>query len=238
MTTTAVKELVDLRPGAVDHGKGKVTFALYAPGKRSVHLIGDFNGWSRSADPLQSTPEGLWWLEKKLKKGAYAYQFLVNGKLVICDPYATELVEDSAYDPPRALIEVGRKPFVWRHDAWQRPAFNELIIYELHVGDFTPQGTFQGVIEKLDYLRDLGVNALELMPMFEFAGEEGWGYNPAYFFSVEKSYGTLDDFKRLPTAGASPLFWTWWWPTRRTATPLTSSTPTRIAPGMAAASAS
>jgi 1,4-alpha-glucan branching enzyme len=197
MTTTAVKELVDLRPGAVDDGKGNLIFALYAPGKQSVHVIGDFNRWNRTADPLTPTPEGLWWLEKKLKKGAYAYQFLVDGELVICDPYATTLVDDSAKKLPRALVEVGRKPYAWRHDSWQRPAFNELIIYELHVGDFTPQGTFQGVIEKLSYLRDLGVNALELMPVFEFAGDTGWGYNPAYFFAVEKGYGTPDDFKQL-----------------------------------------
>ncbi len=186
-------------PGATDHGQGRVTFALVAPGKQSVHLIGDFNDWDRQADPLQPTEEGLWSITKEFQPGRYTYQFAVeDGGIVICDPYARLLAEEAECDPPRAVIEVGGPVYAWRHDDWPRPAFNDLVIYELHVGDFSPAGTFLGIIDRLDYLSDLGINALELMPIYEFRGSEyGWGYNPAYFFAVEKSYGQPDDLRRL-----------------------------------------
>ena len=71
------------------------------------------------------------------------------------------------------------------------------MIYELHVGDFSPEGTFNGVTQKLDYIRDLGVAAIELMPIQEFPGDRSWGYNPVYFFCPESSYGTIDDLKAL-----------------------------------------
>ncbi len=94
-------------------------------------------------------------------------------------------------------VEVGRPPFAWKHADWISPPFEDLIIYEMHVGDFTPEGNFQGVLRQLDYLRDLGINALELMPIFKFKGDLAWGYDPAYFFTVEKSYGTADEFRTL-----------------------------------------
>lgn len=187
----------ELYPGAVDRGNGCVTFALYAPGKQSVHVIGDFNDWNRSADPLQSTKEGLWWIEKQLEPGSNAYQFLVDEELVIGDPYARALADDTAQDPPRSIVTVGAKPYSWQHDDWQRPLFHQLIIYEIHIGDFTEEGTFQAAIKKLDYLHDLGINAVELMPVFEYPGWRGWGYNPAYFFTVEKAYGTPDDLRQF-----------------------------------------
>src|SRR5512139_4010694 len=85
-------------PGAVKHENGRVTFALYAPGKDSVHLVGDFNNWDRAADRMQATEAGLWWIEKRFEPGAYTYQFAVDGDLLICDPYARLLAEDAAYD--------------------------------------------------------------------------------------------------------------------------------------------
>jgi 1,4-alpha-glucan branching enzyme len=187
-----------LKPGAIDNGAGVVTFSLFAPEKRSVHLIGEFNHWDRSADPMHPASQGMWWIEKNLEPGAHSYQFLLDGETVICDPYARAIAEGAEHDPPRAVVEVGRRPFVWRHDNWRRPAFKDLIIYELHVGDFTTERSFQAVIEKLDYLKDLGINAIELMPVFEFVGEEAsWGYDPSYFFTVETDYGTPDEFRTL-----------------------------------------
>lgn len=191
-------DLAGLRPGATDHGDGWITFALFAPGKQSVSLIGEFNNWDRQADPLQATDEGLWWIKKEFEPGSHTYQFAVDGDIVICDPYATLLAEGAEQGPPRAVVEVGQQPYRWQHDTWANLAFSDLIIYELHVGDFSPGGNFQGVIDRLDYLQDLGINAIELMPVFEFAGTEyTWGYNPAYFFAVEKSYGRPDDLRCL-----------------------------------------
>ncbi|MGE5601941.1 MAG: alpha-amylase family glycosyl hydrolase [Nitrososphaerales archaeon] len=183
--------------GAVEHSNGRVTFALYAPGKRSVHLVGDFNGWNPGADPLHAGPDGRWWIEKPLPAGSYNYQFCVDGDLLICDPYARELAEGAEHDPPRAIVTVGRPAYGWQHDDWSPPAFRDLVIMEIHVGDFTLQGNLQGVRDKLPYLRQLGINAIELMPIYEFRGQEGWGYNPAYFFTVETSYGGPDEMRRL-----------------------------------------
>ena len=86
--------------------------------------------------------------------------------------------------------------FAWRDIEFQPPSLRELVLYELHVGTFTPAGTFLGVIEKLDDLRRLGVNAVELMPIADFAGERNWGYDGVSLYAPARSYGTPDDFAR------------------------------------------
>lgn len=186
--------------GAHDHGDGKVSFALWAPWKKSVHLIGDFNDWDPEADPLKVDESGLWWIEKQLEPGTYAYQFLIDSETGICDPYARELRWTEGSPQPHALLEVGAQPYEWHDHSFAIKPLNELVIYELHVGNFSPEGTFEGVINRLDYLADLGVDAIELMPIQEFPGDQSWGYNVAYFFAVESAYGTRDEFKRLVDA--------------------------------------
>ena len=85
----------------------------------------------------------------------------------------------------------------WRTENWKGRNLSKLIIYELHTGTFTPQGTFKAITEKIDYLRDLGINALELMPVTQTPGKWNWGYDGANLFSVNKNYGTPDDLKEL-----------------------------------------
>lgn len=185
--------------GAQERGDGTVSFALWAPWKKSVHLIGDFNGWDREADPLAVDEHGTWWIVKKLEPGIYGYQFVIDGEVVIGDPYARDLRWTG--DPqPHALVEVGARPYEWSDGDFAMKPLNQLVIYELHVGDFSPEGTFEGVIERLDYLAGLGVDAIELMPINEFPGDRSWGYNPAYFFAVEGTYGTAEDLRRLVDA--------------------------------------
>jgi 1,4-alpha-glucan branching enzyme len=196
MTATVDEVIARALPGATDHGDGIVTFALYAPGKQSVHVAGSFNGWHRSRDALSQRDEGYWVIARDVDRGRCQYQFIVDEELVICDPYAQE-IEPAPDDVPRAVIEVGRPIYAWRHEDWQRPNLRDLIIYELHVGDFSPEGTFQGVIDRLDYLRDLGVNALECMPLYESVPRAWWGYEPNYFLAVRRDYGTPLDFIRL-----------------------------------------
>jgi 1,4-alpha-glucan branching enzyme len=104
-------------------------------------------------------------------------------------------------------IENGKRivdNYVWQHDDQPLPADHELVIYELHVGDFSggeddshARGKFKHVLEKLDYLCDLGINAIELMPMGEFPGDYSWGYNPRHLFSPETSYGPTEELKQL-----------------------------------------
>jgi 1,4-alpha-glucan branching enzyme len=94
--------------------------------------------------------------------------------------------------------------YVWQHDDEPLPADHELVIYELHVGDFSGgeddpyvRGKYKHVIEKLDYLCELGINAIELMPVKEYPGDHSWGYNPRYFFATESSYGSTSGLKNL-----------------------------------------
>lgn len=182
--------------GAHDLGDGKVSFALWAPWKKSVHLIGDFNGWDAQADLLKIDPSGLWWVEKQLVPGTYGYQFVIDGETTVSDPYARDLRWESG-GQPHALVEVGAQPYAWNDGGFGIKPMNQLVIYEVHVGDFSPEGTFAGVIGKLDHMANLGVDAIEIMPVQEFPGDRSWGYNPAYFFAVEGAYGSANDLKLL-----------------------------------------
>lgn len=90
--------------------------------------------------------------------------------------------------------------FVWSDAAWSRPSLDELIIYELHLGTFTPDGTFRSAIEKLNHLVDLGVNAIELMPLADFPGERNWGYDGVSLYAPSRAYGHPDDLRALVDA--------------------------------------
>lgn len=183
-------------PGAVDH-EGKVTFTLFAPGKYSVNLIGDFNDWNLHADPMVEISPGLWSLERELPRGTFAYQFLIDGQLVICDPYARYVQDEPGPGPTRALVKPRESPYAWRHDDWARPAFKDLQIYELHIADFTAHRSFDGARKRLNYVRDLGLNAIELMPVFGVREDPGWGYAPVHLFAPNKNYGTPNELRAL-----------------------------------------
>ncbi len=198
MTTTLQDPRSRALPGAQDHGRGIVTFALYAPGKRCVHLVGSFNDWDASADAMEDRGGGFWVTHKQLPRGKCQYQFILDDGLVICDPYAQEIERLAGPDaPPRAVIDVSRPIYQWQHDGWQRPQLRDLIIQEVHVGDFTPQGTLGGVHSRLDYLREMGINAIEFMPLYECSTNDYWGYEPAYFLALRRSFGMFEDLLTL-----------------------------------------
>lgn len=191
-------------PGAVYHttdNGGALTFGLWAPNKQNVYLIGDFNQWERTATAMRPLADGMWGAELSLPTGNYGYQFVVDAgteqEVVIADPYARALRWVEGQPQPQSLITVGNALYAWQDQDFHAKPLNELIIYELHVGDFSPEGTFAGVTQRLDYIRDLGVNAIELMPIQEFPGDRSWGYNPAFFFCPESAYGSADDLKTL-----------------------------------------
>jgi len=183
-------------PGAIGRD-GVVSFTLYAPRKRSVHLIGDFNDWKHDADPLDQVADGLWTIEKELPRGAFAYQFLIDGELVVCDPYARYVEEDPGDRPRKAIVKPRQDPHKWRQDQWQRPRFQDLLIYELHIADFTPQRDFREAVDRLGYVSDLGMNAIELMPVFGIHENKGWGYTPTFLFAPNEDYGTPDELRWL-----------------------------------------
>lgn len=193
--------------------QAKVTFELLAPYNEDVQLIGSWNDWQPT--PMQCGDDGIWRADVALDDGDYHYKFEVVSKsffapgerLRVADPKALEVTRDS---DENAIIRIrgGKRlmtSYQWQHDDVPLPANHELIIYEMHIGEFRggpgdsseEQGTFQRVIEKLDYLVDLGINAVELMPVNEFPGHHSWGYSQRSIYAVENNYGTPDDLCHL-----------------------------------------
>lgn len=200
----------------------KATFVFLAPMKKFVYLVGDFNDW-RASDNYQMKKDGeFFWLEiNNLQPGRkYAYQYWIDGELKLADPYA-ELIADpwndkwiSAevfsdlpdYDKTEyglaAVFETAQTPYEWAlsEQNWQRPDVNHLVIYELHLRDFLRNNTFKTLTDTISYLKSLGINAIELMPINEFEGNDSWGYNPSFYFAVDKYYGHKNDLKRFVEA--------------------------------------
>lgn len=210
-------------PGITYLGDTAAIFALYAPGKEHVFLIGDFNNWKVHSDyQLKLTPDSTtWWIQiGALTPGQYyAFQYLVDGHLRIGDPYS-ELILDPANDawipeqtwpnlPPyptgkttgiASLIRPGAPDYNWQVNSFERPPKEKLVVYEILLRDFVEEHDFQHLMERLDYLAELGVNAIELMPVSEFDGNISWGYNPTYHYALDKYYGTPDALKALVDA--------------------------------------
>jgi len=188
--------------GAIPGATG-VTFRLWAPHAEEVYVLGSFNDWHETATPLTSEGNGYWAAAVPEAKNGDEYKYLLQtptGQLSRIDPYARQVTNSIGngviYNPV---------DFDWGGDAFQMATGNELVIYELHVGTFNVKekgrtGTFDSAMEKLPYLRDLGINAVELMPVAEFPGDFSWGYNPAHLFAVESSYGGPDALKRFVKA--------------------------------------
>ena len=171
---------------------GGAAFRVWAPFATSVGVAGTFNGWSATANPFASEDNGYWSADVPGVQVGDEYQFvLVNGTQPLIwhkNPYASSVVNSSG----NAIVHDPN--FDWTGDTFTMPAWNELVIYEMHVGSFndapgTGPGTFDEIVPKLPYLADLGINAIEIMPVAEFAGDYSWGYNPSDPFAVESAIG-------------------------------------------------
>jgi hypothetical protein len=197
-----------------------VTLVLFAPYKDNVFVIGDFNGWELSNTYLMNrTPdEERYWitLSGLTKDEEYAFQYLVDGNLRIADPY-TDKILDPVNDPDiptttypdlkpypsgkttgiTSLLQTGQQSYTWENTDFTPPPVSNLVIYELLVRDFTEERTFNAILDTLNYLVSMGVNAIELMPVSEFEGNDSWGYNPSFYFAVDKYYGTKNDYKHF-----------------------------------------
>ena len=210
------------RPAGVKNGVtvngNEATFVLFAPGKKSVVLLGDFNDYAPSNEAMMKRDGDYFWITVSgLEEGVeYGYQYLVDGELKIGDPYATKILDpwnDKWIDPavyPNlkaypsqytsdivSVFEINPEEYQWIVTDFERPQENSLAIYELLIRDFTEAGSIDAVTAKLDYLETLGVNAIELMPIQEFDGNDSWGYNPCFYFATDKAYGTDEAYKRF-----------------------------------------
>lgn len=191
-------------PMGVSSATGSTTFRVWAPNAFAVAVVGDFNNWkAMQGDKLVlDEATGIWsgTFKRSLPKGGY--QFLINGTLAKRDPYGRTVTPDGNvsvfYDP---------SAFNWGNDASPGIALEDTIIYEMHVGCFfdpKPEdgmpATFADAAKKLDYLVELGVNTLCILPIHEFNGFHSWGYNPCDLFAVEQAYGGPDGLKQFVKA--------------------------------------
>lgn len=198
------------RPGAWRHGDA-IRFALHAPEASNVEVVGEWTGWRARPVPMQSTRDGAyWWAEvpvEAVREGEFhgaLYKFLIDGTREQQDP-AADWVESSSPGHASKLVDHDRH--VWRSGAWRTPSRDWLLVYQIHPRRFTSRFGGAG-ITPLDqvaaeltrpdgYLRSLGITAILLMPVNEFAGDDSWGYNPAFFYAVEAAYGGPEALKRF-----------------------------------------
>ena len=181
--------------------KGEVTeFRLWAPGAGSVDLaIGPADGSNGGQDEFatMTREEGGWWhlSTDKVAVGS-GYGFRIDGGAVVPDPAARAQMSDV-----HGLSKlVDPEAFEWSSADWKGRPWRETVFYELHTGTFSPDGTFDGIIEKLDYLRELGITAVELMPVAQFGGRRGWGYDGVLLYCPHEAYGGVEGLKRLVDA--------------------------------------
>ena len=205
----------------IDDTNNSVTFSLFAPEKDFVFVIGNFNDWTADMEFLMKkdslNADSTWfWLEiDGLIPGEdVLFQYLVDGETKIADPYS-ELVLDpwnDSYigestfpgipdfpsdktDGLVSWIRLSEPEYEWQVTNYERPEKEELVIYELLLRDFLAESNYSTLIDTLDYLENLGINAIELMPVNEFDGNLSWGYNPALHLALDKYYGTPEAFK-------------------------------------------
>jgi maltooligosyltrehalose trehalohydrolase len=165
-----------------------VRFRLWAPAARTVELV--LNG---KAVPMEGTVEGWFERSEPSAKAGTLYRFRIDGELLVPDPASRFQPRD--VDGPSEVIDPA---FAW-HD-WKGRPWEEAVIYELHVGSFTPEGTYKGVENNIPYLKDLGITAIELMPLADFAGRRNWGYDGVLPYAPDSAYGRPEDLKALVDA--------------------------------------
>lgn len=194
-----------------------VTLKFFAPEKSTVNLIGEHNNWEVNSSSFMSlsTDSCYWWKTiSNLTPGLkYTYQYLVDGTIKIADPLSPLILDPNndanigALNYPNPItypsntngfvtvMEPGKNPYNWINTNFNPPNKKDLIIYELLLRDFLSTHSYQTLIDTLDYLSELGINAIELMPPGEFENNESWGYNPSFHMALDKYYGTPDHFK-------------------------------------------
>jgi maltooligosyltrehalose trehalohydrolase len=176
--------------GATVTGDG-VRFRLWAPSASAVEL--ELDG---RMHPMRELPGG--WYEHEAHGAAPGahYRYRIDGELFVPDP-ASRFNPDDVHG---ASVVVDPNAFAWTDAGWQGRPWHEAVVYELHVGTFSPEGTFAGVAARLDHLVELGVTAIELMPLADFPGRRNWGYDGVLPFAPDASYGTPDDLRSLVDA--------------------------------------
>lgn len=225
MFVNPVIQNIPLQPGIEHGitytGPVTATLALFAPLKEYIYVIGDFNDWKVDTSYYMKkhvvTPDSvIWWINlTNLTPGfEYAFQYFVDGKIRTGDPYSEKILDPwndqsigsaiypglKAYPAGKtaglvSILRTEQPQYPWVVTDFQRPPKENLVIYELLLRDFFSPPTFQKLQDTISYLKNLGVNAIELMPIMEFSGNSSWGYNPVYHVAVDKAYGPAHTLK-------------------------------------------
>lgn len=178
---------------------GGAAFRVWAPNADSVHIAGQFNGWSTTSAVLASEGNGTWSLDHRNAVSGQEYKYVIrNGSQTIWknDPRAKQLTSSVGNS---IIVD---QDFNWTDSGFNMSPWNELVLYEMHVGTLNDEpggspGDFDDAIGRLDHIQSIGVNAVSIMPISEFPGDFSWGYNQSYPYSVESAYGGVAEFKRF-----------------------------------------
>lgn len=213
----------NLKDGITYVDDSTVRLSLFAPGKEFVYLIGDFNDWQLQPEYFMkrdsvNADSVYYWMEiSSLSAGQeYAFQYLVDGEIRVADPYSDKVLDplndqfipQSIYPALKSypkgktehivgVLEPGKAEYNWTTTGYGRPDKENLIVYELLIRDFVEDHDYQTLVDTLDYLDRLGINAIELMPIMEFDANSSWGYNPTFHLATDKYYGPAEDLKRF-----------------------------------------
>ena len=200
-----------------------VTLVLHDPPakKEYAFVIGDFNDWMVNEEGYMNrttSGEHYWLTITGLEAGKeYGFQYFIDGTIKIADPYTEKVLDPWGDDEiisqgrypglipyPKektehqvSVLQTAREPYIWQNNDFTPPAVEDLVIYELLIRDFLQNSTYKQLQDTLGYLKDLGINAIELMPVNEFEGNLSWGYNPSFYFAPDKFYGPRDELKKF-----------------------------------------
>ena len=175
---------------------GQVRFRLWAPAAKRVDLVLESGGEPARVLPLEATHEGWKGVITGEASAGSRYRYRIDGETLVPDP-ASRRNPQGVHGPSEV---VDPEAFDWTDDGWRAPPWRESVVYELHIGTFTPEGTFAGVARRLEHLQRLGVTAIELMPIAEFPGSRGWGYDGVLPYAPASAYGSPEDLKSLVCA--------------------------------------
>jgi 1,4-alpha-glucan branching enzyme len=194
MSKTSKKDI-----GVILH-RDRASFRVWAPFATAVDVTGAFNNWGRT--PMVSEEDGYWAVDIKNVEAGQEYKYVIhtpNGELFKNDPRALHVTITAGNS---VVVDT---QFEWSDDNYTSPPLNQQVMYEMHIGTFyredpSATGTFQDAMKKLDYLADLGINMIELMPINSMSNDRGWGYTTDYPYAVESLYGGRRAFMEFVNA--------------------------------------
>ncbi len=178
--------------GVIRQPDGSVEWRVWAPKAKQVQLVLEREG-RREVRPMEAEPYGYFSFRDAAAAEGERYMYRLHDECELPDP-ASRWQPEGAHDPSAVFFP---DDFRWSDSGWRGVPREELVIYELHVGTFTPEGTFDAMVPRLGQLKELGVTAVEIMPVGQFPGERNWGYDGVYPYAVQNSYGGPRALQRL-----------------------------------------